>query len=121
MLDSNGSLDNDSDLKTLLTDSDLLDLHQQAPAPSTYTGKNNRRVDHMLGCQHTATAMTASGSLAFLPRRTTIRPSRPLRGPRHTTSSPKNLVDTTIPPASMRNLKSGNPESVEAYNKAVLH
>ena len=33
---------------------------------------------------------------------------------------PKTLVGSTIPPASMRNLKSGNPESVEAYNQAML-
>jgi hypothetical protein len=49
MLDSNGSLDDDTELQKLLTDCDLDDLHQKAPAPSTYIGKNDRRIDHILG------------------------------------------------------------------------
>ena len=113
MLDSNGSLDDDDDLKTLLIDCELNDLHQQSPAPSTYIGANNRRIDHILGCHHTTTAMKASGSLSYIDG-----PQSDHRGLfvdldlQHLLQ--KTLLGSTIPTASMRNLKSVNPESVEA-------
>ena len=120
MLDSNDSLDDDKDLQTLLSDCELNNLHHRSPAPSTYIGAHNRRIDHILGCHHTTTAMTALGSLSYID------------GPQSDHRSlfvdldiqhllQNTLVGSTIPAASMRNLKSGNPESVEAYNKAVLH
>jgi hypothetical protein len=119
MLDSNGSLEDDEDLKTLLIDCELNDLHHSSPAPSTYIGAHNRRIDHILGCHHTMTAMKASGSLSYIDG-----PQSDHRGLfvdldlQHLLK--KTLVGSTIPSASMRNLKSGNPESVDAYNTAVL-
>jgi hypothetical protein len=120
MMDSNGSLDDDSELQNLLKECDLTDLHHATPAPSTYIGSNQRRIDHILGCHHTTTALIASGSLSYLDG-----PQSDHRGLfvdldlQHLLK--QSTVGSTITKASMRNLKSGNPESVEAYNRAVLH
>ena len=61
MLDSNGTLEGDTDLSNLLQQCDLHDLHSINPFPSTFIGSNTRRIDHMLGCSTVLQCMTGSG------------------------------------------------------------
>jgi hypothetical protein len=76
--DSNGSLTDDDDLKQLLIDCNLSDLHEHAPAPSTYIGSSHRRIEHMLGCPQINLALTSSNSLSYTDRGTPIGSPWPL-------------------------------------------
>ena len=66
MMDSNGQISDDDDLKMFMSECDLADLHSHAPSPSTYIGSDHRRIDHMLGCQHVVESMQGSGSLSYI-------------------------------------------------------
>ncbi len=119
MLDSNGTLKDDNDLQQLLLDCDLSDLHQFAPSPSTYIGSQHRRIDHMLGCPQTLSALTASGSLSYAEG-----PQSDHRGlfvDLDTNSLLKqDNKSPSISPSASRPLKSGNPEAVATYHEAML-
>lgn len=119
MLDSNGSLSDDTDLQFLLSTCDLIDLHAANPSPSTYIGSPHRRIDHILGCPHVSNSLTASGSLSYV------------EGPQSdhrglfvdldlTTILHQSLSSTTISTSQSRSLKTGNPESVASYTESML-
>ncbi len=119
MMDSNGSLTDDDDLQKLLIECDLSDLHEHAPAPSTYIGSSHRRIDHMLGCPQTTLALTSSGSLSY-----TEGPQSDHRG-LFIDLSQQTQLKRTIEPSSIstsasRSLKSGNPEAVATYHEAMM-
>ena len=50
MLDANSKLDSDRRFRDFATSRDLIDLHADRPAPSTYIASTDRRIDFMLGC-----------------------------------------------------------------------
>jgi hypothetical protein len=119
MLDSNGTLTDDDDLKQLLLDCDLSDLHEIAPSPSTYIGSQHRRIDHMLGCPQILSALIASGSLSYVEG-----PQSDYRG-LFVDLETKSLLNQTndsspISPSVSRPPKSGNPEDVATYHDAML-
>jgi hypothetical protein len=119
MLDSNGTLNDDDDLQQLLLDCELSDLHEFAPSPSTYIGSQHRRIDHMLGCPQTLSALTASGSLSYAEG-----PQSDHRG-LFVDLDTNSLLEQdnkslSISPSASRSLKSGNPEAVATYHEAML-
>ena len=63
MLDANSNLD-DQFLATMLKTCQLHDIHRNFPAPSTYIGAQNRRIDHMFGSLQVANAACQQGSLS---------------------------------------------------------
>jgi hypothetical protein len=119
MLDSNRTLKDDDNLQQLLLNCDLSDLHEFAPSPSTFIGSQHRRIDHMVGCPQTLSALTASGSLSYAEG-----PQSDHRGlfvDLDTNSLLKqDNKSPSFSPSASRSLKSGNPEAVATYHEAML-
>ena len=119
MLDSNGTLEEDQDLQVLQTECDLHDLHAINPAPSTFIGADNRRIDHIFGCSTVQKCMTRSGSLSYLDG-----PQSDHRGLFVDLNHLDLLGHPPLPnpmrTASSRFLKSGNPALVELYQESML-
>ena len=119
MLDANGTIEDDSQLRNMIEISGLQDLHSHDPAPSTYIGAKNRRIDFMLGCPQVANAITHAGTLSYI------------EGPQsdhralYIDLDPGKILsyhpqDHTIQPHPGRALKTGNPELVAAYHSKML-
>ena len=96
----------------------LVDLHRSDPAPSTYIGTANRRIDYMLGCSKVTASMTRQGTLAYH------------EGPQSDHRAlyvdldayhllDHHAQDNSIQPPQSRVLKTGNPEAVAAYLTAL--
>ena len=104
MMDSNGSLDDDTDLQKFISECDLTDLHES---------------DHIFGCPQVHLCITSSGTLAY-----TEGPQSDHRGLFVDLDLQQLLHRTTTPPAlstaSSRFLKTGNPEAVATYHAAIL-
>ena len=119
MMDSNGTIDNDNDLRTFISENDLHDLHASHPSPTTYIGSANRRIDHMLGCPILQQSLIASESLSFLEG-----PQSDHRGLFVDLNTITLLKQSTGNPLisshTSRHLKTGNPEAVATYNDAML-
>ncbi|KAI2505070.1 hypothetical protein MHU86_9346 [Fragilaria crotonensis] len=118
-MDSNAQLHDDIDLQRLQSKCGLHDLHQATPAPSTYIGSEDRRINHMLGCSQLIKHVKSSGSLSYLDG-----PQSDHRG-LFVDIDPNDILGQPISKQSIkqphtRSLKSGNPELVEAYHKAML-
>jgi hypothetical protein len=64
MLDANSTLD-DEHFQVFIATCGLNDLHSTDPAPSTYIGSANRRIDFIFGCDEVLPYVTRSGSLAY--------------------------------------------------------
>ena len=118
MMDSNGQVEDDQDIQNFLSTCDLHDLHSADPAPSTFIGHESRRIDHIFGCSFTAQALKASGSLSYLEG-----PQSDHRGLYvdldTATILGQTLLQSKIATPTLRPLKSGNPETVEAYHAAM--
>ena len=113
MLDANSTLD-DAQLSDMVTNCQLHDLHRNSPAPSTYMGAPNRRIDYIFGSLPVANAVRQQGSLSYYEG-----PLSDYRGLFVDLSVSALLgsldITQTIPPLATRLLKSGNPELVEEY------
>ena len=119
MLDANATLDSDSKpFAQMLSECDLHDLHSSTPAPSTYMGAPNCRINFIFGCQHVVQCLTQQGTLSYY------------EGPAHADHQGlfidldiNKLLNITLQPAqqpfSSRILKSGNPELVKMYIESV--
>lgn len=119
MMDSNGSLHDDTDLQRFTSECELIDLHERAPSPSTYIGSSHRRIDHIFGCPQVQQSLQSAGSLSYIDG-----PQSDHRG-LFVDLNPAQLLGRTkaphaISPASSRSLKTGNPEAVETYTDAML-
>ena len=114
MLDANATLNSDQHFLDMINALDLIDLHQLAPAPSTYIGSPNRRIDYILGCPRVHTAVTRQGSLAYFEG-----PHSDHRG-LYVDLDLKQLFDLDLDSvqlanASVRALRTGNPELISTY------
>jgi hypothetical protein len=114
MLDANATLQDDDQLRNMVEQCGLHDLHKNDPAPSTYIGAVARRIDYMFGCRKIIDTMTRHGTLAYD------------EGPQsdhralYVDLDIKELLhhhvkDNAIQPPQARTLKIGNPESVALY------
>ena len=65
-MDANSTLPINQSLLEFLWDTGLDDLHTNQPAPSTYIGSDQCRIDFMFGCQLVRTAQRRSGTLSYL-------------------------------------------------------
>ena len=93
---------------------DLLDLQSADPAPSTFLGLPDQRIDYMFGCRRTHSSMTRQGSLSYFEG-----PQSDHRG-LYVDLDMKALFgseieDPRLAPAAHRPLRSGNPELVRSY------
>jgi hypothetical protein len=118
MLDANSTLDSDRRFKEFISSLDLHDLHASHPAPSTYIGAPDRRIDYMFGCARTLDAMTRQGSLSYFEG-----PQSDHRSLYVDINLDKLFGSATlaapIGSSETRALRSGNPEHVIAYNAAM--
>jgi hypothetical protein len=119
MLDANSTIEDDLHFRQMVKTSGLHDLHSKDPAPSTYIGATNRRIDFMLGCPKVLHAITHAGTLSYV------------EGPQsdhralYIDLDPGKILsfnpqDNNIQPHPGRALKTGNPELVAKYHTTVL-
>jgi hypothetical protein len=66
MLDANGVINQEGQLGVMVERLQLYDLQIRDPAPSTYIGSPNRRIDYMFGCSRTRDAQMNSGTLSYI-------------------------------------------------------
>ena len=119
MLDANEVLENGGAFADWVARLDLHDIHHHHPAPSTYIGSSDRRIDYIFGCHQIIEYVTSSGTLSYID------------GPQ---SDHRSLfVDVNVAgylsydatlnshlPAKARSLRTGNPELVSAYTNVML-
>ncbi|KAI2507940.1 hypothetical protein MHU86_6473 [Fragilaria crotonensis] len=118
MLDANSDLESDSQMQDFLHSHNLSDDHKANPAPSTYIGAPERRIDYIFGCSRTVAAISRQGTLSYFEGPQSDH--RPL-------FVDLNLrqqlgVDSTesmLPKQEQRWLRSGNPELVAIYLETI--
>jgi hypothetical protein len=117
MLDANSTLTSDIHFSDFITSCGLNDLHSDDPAPSTYIGAADRRIDFILGCDQVLASLSRSGTLSY-----TEGPQSDHRG---------LYIDLdlsflqrpswdTITPTNARGRHTGNPELVDAYHSTMM-
>jgi hypothetical protein len=114
MLDANATLESDRHLLDMINSLELVDLHSATPAPSTYIGSSNRRIDYMFGCPRIKAVLSRQGSLSYFEG-----PHSDHRG-LYVDLDLKQLFDldldsVTIGNSELRPLRTGNPELVTKY------
>ena len=119
MLDANSVLSNESQFRETMERLHLTDLHQHDPAPSTYIGAADRRIDYIFGCNRVVENTLASGTLSYLDG-----PQSDHRGLYVDVNASAILHhdanDNHIQPPHGRQLRSGNPEIVAKYHDSML-
>ena len=117
MLDANATLTSDTHFADFVHQCGLHDLHESSPAPSTFIGSQDRRIDFIFGCDTASMFVTRSGTLSYT------------QGPQSDHRSLFVDIDheylrppqwNSITPSSSRSLHTGNPELVEAYQQSML-
>ena len=118
MLDANSVLTQDRHLRESMERLNLTDLHEKDPAPSTYIGASDRRIDYMFGSPCVENAKIAGGTLSYVDG-----PQSDHRGLFVDICADSLLsyhaTDNSIQSPQARILKSGNPELVAAYIENV--
>ena len=118
MMDANSVLATDEKFKEFLIQQELFDLHDRAPAPSTYIGAKDRRIEYIFGTERIGHGISRAGTLAYN------------EGPQSDHRGLYVDVDLSVifdpfcePPTfqslEKRSLHSGNPEHVEHYNSQM--
>jgi hypothetical protein len=119
MIDANTIMNEDTKFQNFLSTFDLTDLHSSDPANSTYIGSPNRRIDYIFGSKEVTNHCPQTGTLSY-----TEGPQSDHRG-LYIDIDPISMFGSAVesPPITSsitRALKSGNPESVECYNKEMM-
>ena len=119
MMDANDVLASHGDMAEWLSDLNLYDLHTNHPAPSTYIGSSQRRIDFIFGCSHIHDYVEASGTLSYIEG-----PQSDHRGLYVDLDLARYLhhdaTKSSHLPAHARTLKTGNPEMVVKYHQEML-
>ena len=117
MLDAKATITSDQKLESFIQSCDLYDLHSNDPAPSSYIGAAERRIDYIFGCLKIREVMTRSGTLSY-----SEGPQSDHRGlyVDLELGSYFNIKGTEIPPPTHRPLQTGNPELVSSYHSRML-
>jgi hypothetical protein len=119
MFDANEVLEKSGAFAEWIGRLDLFDVHAKNPAPSTYIGSKNRRIDYIFGCSQIIGHIKSSGTLSYL------------EGPQSDHRSLFADVDmagfisydaysNNLLTPQARSLRIGNPEIVGAYIKDML-
>ena len=120
MFDANEVLEPSGGFAEWVSRQDLYDIHKHHPAPSTYIGSMNRRIDYMLACQKINDYVKASGTLSYIEGPQSDHRSLfidiDLSG--YLSYDPNSNNHIT---SNARSLRTGNPELVEQYTKEMLH
>ena len=116
MMDANSTERSDHTFAEFISMCSLSDLHSNAPAPSTYIGAADRRIDFIYGRHTVQQSLLRSGTLSYH------------EGPQSDHRSlfvDLNLEYMQFPeeraqPGSSRALHTGNPELVASYHESLL-
>ena len=117
MLDANSTLTGDPHFANFAALCGLNDLHDHDPAPSTYIGSPDRRIDYILACDEASTYVSRRGTLSYH------------EGPQSDHRSLFVDINTEFfrrPPwqgiqsSAARSLHTGNPELVSRYNNSMM-
>jgi hypothetical protein len=119
MLDANSTLGKDKRLREFVDKHELKDMQDRDPAPSTYIGASERRIDFMFGCHRTYSALSRQeGTLSYFEG-----PQSDHRGLYVNLNLFQifgiSITDQTMVGPTRRNLRVGNPELVENYLKSM--
>jgi len=119
MLDANSVLSSEIHFRDTMDRLNLTDLHRNDPAPSTYIGAEDRRIDYIFGCTRVAETLIATGTLSYLEG-----PQSDHRG-LYVDINAISLLhhdanNNHIQPPQGRQLRSGNPEIVATYHESIL-
>ena len=118
MLDANAVITQDRYFRESMERLQMIDLHDNDPAPSTYIGATNRRIGYMFGSLSVASAKLAGGTLSYVEG-----PQSDHRGLYVDVCADSILhyhaMDNSIQSPQARILKSGNPELVANYIEHV--
>jgi len=119
MLDANEVLRPTGKFAEFLERLDLHDVHHNDPAPSTFIGSTNRRIDYIFGCHQLRGYMTSSGTLSYVDG-----PQSDHRGMFVDVNFADFVsYDANANPhlaAQARTLRTGNPELVTSYIHEML-
>ena len=119
MFDANEVLESSGSFAEWVSRQDLYDIHRHQPAPSTYIGSTNRRIDYMLGCNKIRAHVKASGTLSYIDGPQSDHRSLfidvDLAGYLSYDAKSNNHITPNA-----RSLRTGNPELVEQYTKEML-
>ena len=66
MLDANATTLSDTNFLDFMEACMLMDFHENDPAPSTFIGSPNRRIDFIFGCEQAKSMLRRSGTLAYI-------------------------------------------------------
>jgi hypothetical protein len=120
MMDANEVMTTTGELARWASRLDLRDLHRNNPAPSTYLGSSNRRIDFIFGCSQIQEYVASAGTLSYIDG-----PQSDHRGLfvdidlsnylSHDPNSNKHIMSRA------RALRTGNPELVESYIREMHH
>ncbi|KAI2496031.1 hypothetical protein MHU86_18504 [Fragilaria crotonensis] len=113
MMDANSTLTSDNKLTEFIESHDLWDLHSSNPAPSTYIGSSDRRIDYIFGCSRTRSACTRQGTLSYFEGPQSDHRSLYVDLDLRVLLSITNITGSLKATQPQRWLRSGNPESVE--------
>jgi hypothetical protein len=116
-LDANGTISIDIHFRSMISQCDLHDLHQDSPPHSTYIGSSHRRIDYIFGCHRVKRYCSRSGVLSY-----NEGPQSDHRGMYADISLPDLYKATEQQPLSSslsRSLFTRNPEVVKSYLQSV--
>jgi hypothetical protein len=117
MLDANSCIKSDRHFAEFAQSCGLYDLHSSDPAPSTYIGSADRRIDFMFECETVLQHLARSGTLSYIDGPQSDQQSLFVDLSSDFISPPHWSTIKTMP---HRNLYSGNPGLVEKYNASML-
>ena len=116
MMDANSTIDDDRSFNEFVQECSLHDLHDTDPAPSTFIGAADRRIDYIFGCIHAKELVQCAGTLSYFEG-----PQSDHRAHFIDIKDPSFLQKAKASPISIeRAPHSGNPELVMKYQKAML-
>jgi hypothetical protein len=116
MLDANATTSSDTQFLEFMEACSLTDFHENDPAPSTFIGSPNRRIDFILGCEQAKSMLRRSGTLAYIEGPQSDH--RALFADLHVEFL--SSADDKVVKNAHRGLYTGNPELVSTYHSTLL-
>jgi hypothetical protein len=117
MLDANSTISSDNHFSDFIESCGLNDLHSDDPAPSTYIGSADRRIDFLLGCDQVLQHLSRSGTLSYSEGQQSDH--RGLYVDLDLSFLQRPAWDT-VTPTKQHALYTGNPELVKKYHASMM-
>jgi hypothetical protein len=120
MLDANATLTDDTKFRDIVKLCGLNDLHRSDPAPSTYIGAAECRIDYIFGCHKVLTTVTRHGHWHITRAHNwIIEHSMSISTHANYWEHDANAQNTIGTSSRHEYLKTGNPEAVATYQRKM--